>query len=216
MFTFLFLGSVVGLSSTQADTITGADTVGLNTYTTMDGLVTLNPFAAGLTPGTFNANPAFIGVAGGSNANGVDDGDGDASTTADRESLEMLFDPTVGLSQITFRFTRADGPLPTDGVQISGFNFNPGAVFSGGTGSVSYDSGSVFINHPWNGGTTTTVDFSSVSASFGQTLTLTANDSDEAGPQTVINSISYAAVPEPSTLALLGLGLGAFVLRRQR
>jgi hypothetical protein len=207
----------MGLATAHADIIIGTDTTNQTTFTTSDGLVTLNPFASGLVPGTFGANASFIGIAGGSNANGVDDGDGDPLTTFDREALEIVLDATVGLSQITFQFTRVNGPLPTDGVQISGFTSDPGVSFSGGTGSVSYDgSGSVFVNHPWNGATVTTVDFSSLGASAGQTLTLAANDSDEAGPQAVIGSISYQVIPEPSTLALVGLGLGAAWLCRRR
>jgi hypothetical protein len=208
----------IGLSSPRADIILPTDPAGINTYTTADGLVTLNAYATvdPLVEGVFS--PDFIGVLGGNN--GVNDDDGDPATGNDREAIDIILDPTVGLIQIQFQWTRADGPLPTDGVQISGFVADPGVALSGGSGTAtaSFDAGlgSIFINHPWDGGNITTVDFSNLAASAGQTLRIGTNDSTETGPQAPMTSISYAIIPEPSTLALLGIGAGLMRIRRRR
>ena len=193
----------------SAGTITGADVVSQTGYTTPDGDVTLSPFAIGGVPGTFGSSAGFIGIDGGVNNSGVDDADGDPSTTADRERLDIALGADAALTAIEFQWSRSNGPAANDGIAISGFTQNPVAVLDPDPGTVglSYDSGTVFVNHPWRGGEITTVKFLGLNASRGQTLSLGTNDSDETGPQAVIFSVQYTAVPEPSTLALAGLAV---------
>lgn len=209
----------LGALSAPATVITSdltADVVG--SVSTGDGLVTLNAYSVldPETAGTFSS-AGFIGVAGGNNGSAVDDIDGDPATLGDREAIDLLLDATVGLSQMVVQWTRASGAEPTDGVQIAGFLSDPGASLSTGTGGVSYDAGSVYVNLAWTGGTLTTLDLGNLGASAGQTLRITTNDSDETGPQVAIVSLSYDVIPEPSTLALLAVGTGlAAVARRRR
>ena len=199
-----------------AGSISAADVSGLSSYTTPDGKVTLSPFAAGGAPGQFGPdNSCCIGVAGGSNANGVDDLDGDPATTGDRERLDIALAVDTGLSSVDLIFTRANGPALNDGVVIEGFLSDPQATVDAMAASsgvtATFDNGSVYINHLWRGGAVTNVVFDDLSASLGQTLSVGANDSDEATPQAVFNQFSYNVIPEPSALMLVGGALAAWI-----
>jgi hypothetical protein len=194
---------------------------GGSTYTTVDSLVTLTPLAAGGGAGTFgkfgSAATGGYGVAGGTNGSAVDDGDGDPSTTVDQEALRMQFAAGAGISGISFVFSRADGD--NNGIAISGFLSDPGAVVGLDPGSadisVGFNAGTVLINHPWQGGSVSTINFSNPGASSGQTLSLVTIDVPEGAPQAAINRIEY--VPEPAS-AVLGvasaLAVAAGVRRR--
>lgn len=202
----------------MAGTIVPGDiTNGAASYTTPDGLATLNPFTAGGTPHTIGLGGCCIGVTGGSSTAGVDDGDGDPMTTGDRESLDLVLAAGVSLTEFGLAWTRADGPELTDGVAISGFLSNPGAaVASAAAGdgvSVSYDAGTLYVNHPWRAGNVSTITLGNASASTGQTLTMSVNDSDQGTPQGVYNSITYT--PEPTTFALSGLAMLCLLARRK-
>lgn len=199
-------------ATAQAAVITASDiTIGSSTHVTGDGLVTLTPYGAGLTVGTFSAGTDFFGVVGNGNDNNVRDGDGNPATTADREAIDMSLDATVGLSQVSFVWARADGPAATDGIVISGFLADPGATTTSGVG-ITYSAGTIYLNYAWDAGVARTFEFSNLDASKGQTLRFSANDSNQTNAQFAFNTITY--VPEPSA-ALLG-GLGLFGLLRRR
>lgn len=205
-------------SGAGAGTIVPGDiTNGAASYTTPDGLVTLNPFTAGGTPHTIGLGGCCIGVTGGSSTAGVDDGDGDPATTADRESLDVVLAAGVSMTEFGLAWTRADGPEATDGVAISGFLSNPNAAVDGtaaGDGvSVSYDAGTLYVNHPWRAGAVSTITLNTPTASLGQTLSMSVNDSDQGTPQGVFNSITYT--PEPSTLMLGSLAMLCMAARRK-
>ena len=195
----------------QAATITAPDiTSGSSSYTTGDGLVTLTPYSAVTgagTVGTLGAGVNFFGVGA---DNKIQDVDGDPATTGDREAIDIGLAGTVSVSGISFRWSRAAGASP-DGIVISGFLSDPGATTSSGVG-ITYSSGSLFLNYGWDAGTIRSFDFSNPAASLGQTLRVSVNDVDNAGPQASVNTISY--IPEP-TVALLG-GLGLLGLLRRR
>lgn len=217
----LAVAGLMALQTAQAGVITAADIAdGSGAFTTTDTLVTLTPYAEGGSVGTFGSNElTLFGVTGGFNANSLGDRDGNPATTADRESLGIGLDATVGLSQIAFAWGRADGPAADDGVVISGFLSDPGAAISGygilNNNGITYNAGSLYVSvYAWSG-TSTVLDFSNISASMGQTLTLSVNDSDAADPRLSMNSVSYA-IPEPATMGLLAAFGGGILFIRRR
>lgn len=205
----------------QAVTISHNDiTGGSSSFTSADGKLTLTPYAAGGGPGVFGATSGCcIGVSGGANSAGIDDLDGSPVTTNDRESMDIALASDAVLSSIGFIFTRANGPLPTDGIVISGFASDPGVTLDPAAAAAgvaaTYNSGTVYVNHGWRGGAVSMVSFANAAASRGLTLSLEANDSDEVRPQVVVNNLSYVAVPEPGSLLLAGLA-AVCLARRSR
>ena len=195
-------------------------TNGSASFTTSDGEVTLNPLQAGGTPGSLGSSGCCIGVVGGTNNVAVTDGDGDPMTTDDREQLDIVLSSNVGLSEIGFIFTRANGAEATDGVVITGFasdpmaSLNDDATTDGVT--LNFDSGTLYVNHGWRGGNNTTVSFADLTSSQGLTVSVLANDSDEAGAQAAISGISYEVVPEPAALTVSLLGFLGLLLTRKR
>lgn len=204
----LALGAVVALSTAPACAVVTSltpDLISLNdTETTSftDGNLTLTPFL-GETPTTFNGNATRLGVddAGTSNANAFNDPDTDPAN-GNEEILEFIFAPGIGLSQIAYDFARADGPGPNDGVFISGFLADPfvnftldDAPFTDARLTTSYDAltGTVELDIPGAlfNGNDIQVNFGRVAASEGQTLSLVATDTTQAGAQFPITSISY-------------------------
>jgi len=162
-----------------------------NMFTSADGLVTVTGSA------NFGGGGGFWGVAGGTNGGAVDDADGNPATTGDQESLAFQFNSTVGLSMISFTFTRANP------IRISGFSSNPGATVTTDPGSSNItaawdaNNNSVTIFHPWHGGDISEVSFAAPGASAGQTLTLSVEDLGEAGPWAAIHSVTYDTVSTP-------------------
>jgi hypothetical protein len=212
--------------------LTPADINGGNTNTTSfsDGALTLTPFVRDATgtpvADTFNANATRLGIDNnplGTNNNGFTDGD----TTVGNEGEELMtfdFVATSGLTQISYDFSRADGPGANDGVVISGFLADPNVTFSVSNPNLFavYSGGSVRINIPGVlfGGALTEINFDPT-RSAGQSLTMTVNDTTQAGAQLAIRGIAYdndtIAVPEPSSLvALCVVGAGAVARRRKR
>lgn len=215
----------VACISAKAETIDHTSiTAGASSFTTGDAKVTLTPLAAGGGAGVFGATSGCcIGVSGGTNGSGVDDADGNPATAGDRERLDVTLSADVWLNEMGFIFTRANGPLATDGIAISGFLSDPGATLDASAASAgvtaAYDSGTLYVNHGWRGGAVSVVSFANSAASLGQTLSIAANDSDEPGPQVVVNRLSYTVVPEPSTIAVAAVAaalVGARQLTRRR
>jgi hypothetical protein len=171
-----------------------------------DAFVTLTPFLGGVAD-TFNGGTApRLGMDSvGSNANAFNDPDGVAGNEDD-ESLQFVFASGAGLEEISYDFSRADGPDAGDGVIITGFLANPNVTFSVDDENLFavYDAvaGSVRLNIPGTlfGGTEVFIGFNA-SASDGQTLLMTVNDSTQANAQFAIRSISYNTAPvAPVTL----------------
>lgn len=218
-FAALLVIAFSGIRSDAASIVPGDLTSGDSSFTTADTKVTLNPFAAGGAAGTIGASGCCFGVTGGTNNVAVTDGDGDPLTTADRENLDIVLAADTYLTDLNFLFTRSNGPESDDGIEISGFLANPGASLDAGAlgdgVTTSYSGGTVYVNHPWRGGNVTTVSFSNSLASFGQTITLGANDSDETAPQAALNAIGYQVVPEPTSLVLGGFAMFCLTIRRK-
>lgn len=210
-------------------TLTPSEINGLDTTTAFfdNGEIRLTPLirdAAGVPqPATFNASGDRLGIDGnGTNENAFNDAN---ITVGDLGDELLLFElaPMSGLTQISWDFSRANGPDANSGVFISGFLSDPNVAFSGVTTGLtgSYDSGSgtLRLNVTTFTGPDTFVDFDPL-ASVGQTLTLRVNDVDQAGAQVALTSISYdnavVAIPEPASLAFVGIAAAGFVWRRRR
>lgn len=217
----LILTAVVSATSASATVMTltpGTVNQG-NTNSTVfnDGNVTITPLLGGV-PNTFNGNANRLGMdtifpdGTSTNANAFNDIDANVNNGND-EGFSMEFIPTTGLVSLTWSFSRANGPLPQDGVNISGFASDPGAVLSGavGTSAVTFADGTlnIQINNFVAASTTLTLN---PAASAGQTLTVTVLDSTQAGAQLSITEIAYEdtipsvpatiVVPLPETIDL--------------
>jgi hypothetical protein len=184
--------------------------------------LTLTPFVGGVQ-NTFNGNADRLGIDGqGSNDNAFNDQDTTAGN-GDDETLEFVFASNAGLAGISWDFSRADGPLATDGVNISGFLVDPMASFTGDAGVVATYSGGV-LNLQLSGAEfknpDTFMTLGVTGASAGQTLVLSVNDSTQGGAQLAITGMSYdnmtTAVPEPSSMALIGFAVVGLMASRKR
>lgn len=188
-----------------------------------DGSLSLTPLVhdgTGFAATTFNGNAARLGIdEQGTNNNAFNDGDLIVGNAGD-EALEFDLEPGFGLSQVSYDFSRADGPGANDGVVFSGFTANPIVTFSVANPNLFavWDGvDSVRVNIPGSlfGGVTTNINFNS-SASEGQTILMTVNDTTQAGAQLAIRGIAYSTVPEPTTLSLCGLVAAVGAARRRR
>jgi hypothetical protein len=200
-------------------------TNGSSSYATPDGKVTLTPYST-LAPATVGTLSGGGGGAGGffgvGTNNAITDTDGKPATLADREALDMTLASDAGLGSISFIWTRANGPVGSgSGVELSGFTSDPGAVVlvdpSVPDVSVSYSNGTVIVNHEWNGGLVSTIGFTRLGPSAGQTIRLSTTDFDQGGAQAALHEIVYGQVPEPASAGLAGFGLllAAGVRRRK-
>lgn len=220
-FTLAVLAFGSASTSWAQTTITAADTQNQNSFTTAGGEMTVSALFDGSTGATFANSSTFIGVQGGFKDNSFVIRDYGTSTQA---SEGMLIDlaSDQGLSQMTFQYYAGD-------LQISGFTEDPLAVGSDSAGNghlapgdFSYDSGDLTVamsGNPW--GTVATIDFTNISASEGQSLTMSLVDggTNTNNPQIVALSVTsdVAPVPEPATAAaFLGLVslLPVFLRRR--
>ncbi len=202
------------------DQINGGDS---STAAYDNGDVIMRALIGGSTA-TFNANAARLGIDDqGTNANAFNDPDTDPNN-GNEEMLEMAFSANAGLTQMSWDFSRAAN------VEISGFLADPGASFSGQFQDPNgvepdlnaiYDAltGTLSFALPFNiafGNNDGFLDLANAAASAGATLTLKVTDTDQAGAQLAITSISYDNnVPAPAGAALLA-GAGLAAMRRRR
>lgn len=207
--------AIVTLSPTD---IHGNDT---NTASFSNGDITLTPFI-GAVQDTFNGNATRLGLDdAGTNNNAFNDPDIDPNN-GNEERLEYAFSSTAGLSQLSYDFSRADGPGPDDGVVFTGFISNPQASFSVSDPNLfavwDGPSATLRLNIPGAlfSGAIVDVNFARPGASAGQTLSMSTTDTTQAGAQLAIRSISYETIPEPAALTLLCLGGLGLLGRRKR
>jgi hypothetical protein len=224
-------GTVVSSASAAIVTLTpdqinGGDT---NTSEFDNGEIRITALI-GNTPATFNTNAGRLGVDDqGTNGQAFNDPDTDPNN-GNEEKLVLEFVATSGLTQLSWDFSRADGGASVGGVMISGFLADPNASFSGRNFdpngilpdlSSTYDAGTgtLYFELPFNiafGNDDGFLDLANAAASAGTTLTISAFDTDQAGAQLAITSISYNnAVPTPGAAGVLGLALAAATRRRR-
>ena len=220
--------ALAGVAGAELINLTPADINGGDTTTAQfsDGDLTLTPYVGGVQ-NTFNNNAVRLGIDGtGTNVNAFNDPDQIAGNAND-ETLVFEFSATSGLTQISYDFSRARGPLATDGITISGFLFDPMATLVGPASatdqsSVSYNAGTGTLQLIIGGGDFVGDDVTlqlNSSPSTGQTLTLEVHDSVQAGAQFAITGIQYnnaSTIPEPTSVALLGLAGLPLITRRRR
>lgn len=191
VYTFgLLTSSGVTVSLTPGD-INGNDTTTAS-FTNDD--VVFTPLQ-GSTPITFNGNDLRLGTDDfATNQNAFNDPDTDPNN-GNEEKLQMEFSATSGLTQLTWDFSRADGPGPNDGVIISGFVADPLATLDGAVAnsSVSYADGvlNLQLGGADFGNPDGILNLASPAASAGQTLTLVVTDTTLANAQLAITGISY-------------------------
>lgn len=213
-------GATINLTPTD---IHGGDT---NTASFSDGSLTLTPLVhdgTGFVQDTFNGNPTRLGIDNnplGTNNNGFTDGDLIVGNAGD-EALEYAFAPGVGLSRVSYDFSRADGPGPNDGVVFSGFTSNPVvslSVSDPNLFAIWNGVDSVRVNIPGSlfSGALVDINFTNPAASDGQTILMTTNDTTQTGAQLAIRGIAYATIPEPTALTLCGLFAVVGAARRRR
>lgn len=181
----LFLADPAQIAAQQI----GADAIpfGESLAVSEDGLLEIR------ASGTFSGSSSEFGVAGGINPNAIDDADG--LEPAD-EWLLLQFAEEGGLAGLDVVWTRAV-------VTIVGFIADPEAS----TGSYDAATGAWTVSQPWTGGNIVSYDFAHAAASAGQTLTLTALDPNQAGPQIAVVRVRYQAIDsDPPDAALLADG----------
>ena len=198
---FLTAIAVMSLSivaQAQPVTITGADTMDVVGAFT-DGVITITPRDDSGAITGFGPSPQFMGPVGGTNANAINDADGDPSTTDDRDTLEVSLTNGSALRDIGFAFSRANP------IAISGFAADPLATYSSnpGNGSLAYDASSGTLGIFYNSftGAQVVIDFANAAATDGQTLLFEVADMQQPGPQLAMNQVTY-----DDTFALLDAG----------
>lgn len=198
------------LSSVHAVTLLPSDINGGDTNRSLfnDGTLKLTPTLGGAVA-TFNGGALRLGIDGnGTNNNAFNDPDTNPNN-GNEEGLIFELAANASLTQISWDFSRADGPGANDGVVISGFLSDPGATLSGAVSnsSVTYNNGALNLQIAGSnfGDPDGILSLASPEASAGQTLTLTVGDTTQAGAQLAITSISYEeeATPLPDPLVRL-------------
>jgi hypothetical protein len=189
--------AIAGATVSAQTKITGTSTAGLSSFT--DGSITLTPFGIGGSSVPFGPSTTNIGPSGGTNANAVDDADGDPTTTADQEKLDITLASGIGLQQFEINFSRGNA------IVISGFASDPLASFganASNNGLLTYQSStsSLLVFHSFFGATITQINFANTEATAGRTLSTSIYDYAQTAPQVSFTSFTYG----PAATAIPG------------
>lgn len=188
-----------GVATAQPVTIVGTD-VGDVVGAFSDGSITITPFDENGGVSGFGAPGRFFGSISGSNAAGINDADGDPTTTDDRDTVQVELASGSALRDIGFAFSRANPIL------ISGFAADPLASLTSNpnnNGRLAYDdsTGTLGIFYNVFNGTQALVEFGNAAATDGQTLLFEVSDFHQANPQLALDQITY-----DDTFGLLSAG----------
>jgi hypothetical protein len=169
--------AIAGIGYSDLHTLIGPDVPSnvSSTHSTADGLLILNGFAdtPGSVPANLFENVDWIGIAGGNNTEAVEGA----------ESMSLHFAVGAGLSGLTTRYTSGQ-------IVLSGLTTDPG--FSDPSGiatAVSYGSGTLSYTFNAPHAPEVSVNFSNLSASAGQTLSLHTDGAS--GSQIALTRIKY-------------------------
>ena len=168
------------------------------------GGVTINVGAAssitGSTGADFSANASTAGI----NTGGVTGGDG---------ASELDLGETL-----TFTFTFGSETVSLNEIDFSGVGGNAGAGVSAGDAALVNVAGSSFSLFTgvtdFSGGTDTFSPDGGITLASGDTIVISAEETIVI--QGITLHVKPATVPEPSSLAVLGIGCVAGLMRRRR
>ncbi len=220
--------SATGGSAANKATLEGVSGYGtIQQFTGLDASTGTAPDATGFNIWTFTDRPdmriSFLGESGRNAGSGTGGAASYTSGPATPLGGESLFFGTAASNVMTIEFgTYASSVFTADqGVAAAGFTFSRNTVSASGEWRVSFFDGATLLSAQsvsTGSGTNLAALFGYV-ATGGQSITsiqIGGLGTNYNSTNAFVDDIGFAAVPEPSTVALLGLGAFALAAKRRR